>query len=231
VDHPTVGRVTKARTLEAQAGRRALTKARARFEPRLYKLVPAPNADPDVLQQLAATVRCERALGVGNQVWVQQECWELVARVAAPDDAPQRAAFLCATSPLPRARIVAATRESWLYEPDLLDLAAAVRRVHADETPATRTIQAAIRAALHGGAEVAANLEGDALRVIAQAIRGLEISQSLSPALQELGRDLNQHFDDLETRWRSSGAHGRDRPLGLAGTASRSSTRRCKRVT
>jgi len=168
------------------------------MQPCLYTLVPAPNADPGVPQRLPVTVRCERALGVGNQIWVQHECWELVARDAAPDDAPQRAAFLCATSPLPRARIVAAARESSLYEPDLLDLASAVRRVHADQTPATRTIQAAIRAALHGGAEVEANLEGDALRVLAQAIRGLEISQDLSPALQELGRSLNQHFDDLK---------------------------------
>ena len=168
------------------------------MQPCLYTLVPAPNADPSVLQRLPVTVRCERALGVGSQVWDQHECWELVATDAAPDDAPQRAAFLCATSPLPRARILAGARESWLYEPDLLDLAPAVRRVHADETPATRGIQAAIRAALHGGAEVDANLEGDALRVLAQAIRGLEISQGLSPALQELGRNLNQHFDDLK---------------------------------
>ena len=70
--------------------------------------------------------------------------------------------------------------------------------VHADETPATRTIQAAIRVALHGGADVEANLEGDALRVLAQAIRGLEISRGLSPALRELGGNLNQHFDDLK---------------------------------
>jgi hypothetical protein len=34
--------------------------------------------------------------------------------------------------------------------------------------------------------------------VLAQAIRGLEIDQGLSPALQELGRNLNQHFDDLK---------------------------------
>jgi hypothetical protein len=166
------------------------------MQPCLYTLVPAPNADPSVSQRLPVTVRCERALGVGSQIWVQHECWQLVAREAAPDDAPQHAAFLCATSP--RARILAGARESWLYEPDLLDLAPAVRRVHADETPATRTIQAAIRAALHGRAEVDANLEGDALRVLAQAIRGLEISQGLSPALQELGRNLNQHFDDLK---------------------------------
>jgi len=73
-----------------------------------------------------------------------------------------------------------------------------VRHVHADETPATRTIQAAIRAALDGGAQVEANLEGDALPVLAQAIRGLQISHSLSPALQELRRNLNQHFDDLK---------------------------------
>jgi hypothetical protein len=122
------------------------------MHPCLYTLAPAPNADPGVPQRLPVTVRCERALGVGIQIWVQHECWELVAR----DAAPERAAFLCATSPLPRARILAAARESWLYEPDLLDLAGAVRRVHADETPATRTIQAAIRAALHGGAEVEA---------------------------------------------------------------------------
>ena len=73
-----------------------------------------------------------------------------------------------------------------------------MRRVHADETPTTRTIQAAIRAALDGDTEVEANLEGDALRVLAQAIRGLEISHGLSPALRELGRKLNQHFDDLK---------------------------------
>jgi hypothetical protein len=93
---------------------------------------------------------------------------------------------------------MAGEHECWLYEPDLIDLARAVRIVHADESPATRTIQAAIRAALHGGSSVEANLEGDALRVIAQAIRGLEIDRGLSPALQELGANLNQHFDDLK---------------------------------
>ena len=191
-------RFDDAGTVEARAGRRSLTRTRAQAQASLYTLVPAPDADPSVPQQLAVTVRCERALDIGSQVWVQHECWELVATDAAPDDAPERAAFLCSTSPLPRARILAGARESWLYEPDLLDLAGAVRRVHADGTPATRTIQAAIRAALHGGAEVEANLEGDALRVLAQAIRGLEISQGLSPALQELGRNLSQHFDDLK---------------------------------
>jgi hypothetical protein len=144
------------------------------------------------------TVRSDRELSVGNQIWVQQECWELVERHAPLDDAPQRSAFLCATLPPPRARILAGPHESWLYEPDLLDLARAVRLLHADETPTTRTIQAAIRAALHGGADVEANLEGDALRILAQAIRGLEISRGLSPALQELGGKLNQHFDDLK---------------------------------
>ena len=166
--------------------------------PCLYTLAPAPDADPAVPQPPAVTVRCERVLGIGSQVWVQSECWELVAKDTASVETPERAAFLCATSPLPRARIVAGARESPLYEPDLLDLAPAVRHVHADETPATRTIQAGIRAALHGGAEVEANLEGDALRVLAQAIRGLEISQGLSPALAELARNLNQHFDDLK---------------------------------
>jgi hypothetical protein len=73
-----------------------------------------------------------------------------------------------------------------------------VVNVHADETPATRTIRAAIRAALHGAADVQANLEGDALRILAQAIRGLEVSGDLSSALRELGRNLNQHFDDLK---------------------------------
>ena len=97
-----------------------------------------------------------------------------------------------------RARILAGRHESSLYEPDLLDLADAVRHVHAEQTPATRTIQAAIRAALDGGADVEAKLEGDALRVLAQAIRGLEITQGLSPALQELAWTLNQHFDDLK---------------------------------
>jgi hypothetical protein len=199
VGHPAeVSRVSDAGTVEARAGRRSVTKARARVQPCLYTLVPAPNADPGVPQRLPVTVRCERALRVGSQVWVQHECWELVARDVAPDDAPQRAAFLCATSPLPRARILAAARETWLYEPDLLDLAGAVRRVHADGTPATRTIQGAIRAALHGGAEVEANLGGEALRVLAHAIRGLQISHSLSPALQELRQNLNQHFDDLK---------------------------------
>jgi hypothetical protein len=163
----------------------------------MYTLVPAPHVDPSVGQRLPVTVRCERELRIGSQVWVQHECWELMESHAAPHDAPQRSAFLCATSPPPRARILAGSRESSLYEPDLLDLAHAVRHVHADETPATRTIQAAIRAALHGGADVDADLHGDALHVLAQAIRRLEISQGLSPALQELGWNLNQHFDDL----------------------------------
>ena len=160
--------------------------------------MPAAGVDPSGRQRLPLTVRCERELRIGNQVWVQQECWELTERDAAPEDAPQLLAFLCATSPLPRARILAGRHESSLYEPDLLDLAHAVRQVHADETAATRTIQAAIRAALDGGADVEAKLQGDALRVLAQAIRGLEISHSLSPALQELAGNLKQHFDDLK---------------------------------
>jgi hypothetical protein len=114
------------------------------------------------------------------------------------DDAPQGSAFLCTTWPPPGARILAGPRECSLYEPDLLDLARAVVNVHAEETPATRTIRAAIRAALHGGADVEANLESDALRILVQAIRGLEISRGLSPALRELGGNLNQHFDDLK---------------------------------
>jgi hypothetical protein len=175
-----------------------VTKARAQIQPCLYTLVPEPQVDPTVVRRLPVTVRCDRELGVGNQIWVQQECWEVVASHAPLDDAPQRAAFLCATSASPRACILAGPYESWLYEPDLLDLVRAVRLVHADETPATRTIQAALRAALHGGADVEANLEGDALRVLAQAIRGFEISRGLSPALQDLGRNLNQHFDDLK---------------------------------
>jgi len=198
VDHAAnVDRVIPARTAEAGAGRRYLTKARAQMQPCLYTLVPAPNADPSVLQRLPVTVRCDRELSLGNQIWVQQECWEIAERHAPLDDIPQRTAFLCATSPLPRARILAGAHESWLYEPDLLDLARAVRLVHADETPTTRTIRAAIRAALRGGS-VEANLDGDALRILAQAIRGLEISRGLSPALHELGRKLNQHFDDLK---------------------------------
>lgn len=176
----------------------APARRRDQIQPCLYTLFPEPHVDPAVPQRLPVTVRSDRKLGAGNQVWVQQECWELVARHAPLDDAPERTAFLCATLPLPRARIVAGPHESWLYEPDLLDLARAVRLVHADETPATRTIQAALRAALHGGDDVEANLEGDALRVLAQAIRGLEISSGLSPALLELGRNLNQHFDDLK---------------------------------
>jgi hypothetical protein len=175
-----------------------VTKARTQIQPSLCTLVPEPHVDPTVVQRLPVTVRSDRELSVGNQVWVQQECWEVVAIHAPLDDAPQRAAFLCATSASPRARILAGPYESWLYEPDLLDLVRAVRLVHADETPATRTIQAALRAALHGSADVEANLEGDALRVLAQAIRGFEISRDLSPALQELGRNLNQHFDDLK---------------------------------
>ena len=165
---------------------------------RLYTLVPAPDADPSALQRPPVTMRCDRKLDVESQVWVQQECWELLARCAALDDAPQQAAFLCATSAPPRARVVVGRHETWLYEPDLIDLAGAVRGVHADDTPATRTIQAAIRVALHGGADVDASLQGDALRVLAQAIRGLEISRDLSPALRELAGNLTQHFDDLK---------------------------------
>jgi hypothetical protein len=143
-------------------------------------------------------MRCDRKLDVESQVWVQQECWELLERCAALDDAPQPAAFFCATSPPPRARVLVGHHETWLYEPDLIDLAGAVRSVHADHTPATRTIQAAIRVALHGGTDVDDNLQGDALRVLAQAIRGLEISRDLSPTLRELARNLTQHFDDLK---------------------------------
>jgi hypothetical protein len=143
-------------------------------------------------------MRCDRNLDVESQVWVQQECWELLERCAAVDEAPQRDAFLCGTSASPRARVVVGHHETWIYEPDLIDLAGAVRGVHADDTPATRTIQAAIRVALHGGVDVDANLQGDALRVLAQAIRGLEISRDLSPALRELARNLTQHFDDLK---------------------------------
>ena len=143
-------------------------------------------------------MRSDRELGIGSQIWAQQECWELVESHAPLEDTPERAAFLCTTSPHPRARIVAGEHESWLYEPDLLDLDRAVAAVHADETPATRTIRAAIRAALDGGSGVEANLEGDALRILAQAIRGIEISSGLSPALKQLGGNLNQHFDDLK---------------------------------
>ena len=168
------------------------------MKPCLYTLVPASPADPSIAQRPSVTVRSDRELGVGNQIWVQQECWELVESHAPLEDSPERSAFFCSTSAAPRARILAGQRESRLYEPDLLDLARAVLVVHADETPATRTIQAAIRVALHGGADVEANLEGDALRVLAQAIRGLEISRGVSPALRELGGNLNQHFDDLK---------------------------------
>jgi hypothetical protein len=192
-------RVTAARTAEVGTdGRAGLTRSRAQVQPCLYTLVPSPPADPGVLQRPPVTVRCEYEPTVGDQIWVQDECWELVERHAPLDETPQRTAFLCATSALPRARVLAGAYESWLYEPDLLDLASAVRRVHADETRAARTIRAAIRVALHGDTDVEVNLEGDALRLLAQAIRGLEISRDLSPALQELDRKLNLHFDDLK---------------------------------
>ena len=168
--------------------------------PCLYTLVPQPDVDPSVRPRLPVTVRCERELRIGSQIWLQQECWEITKRYAAPGDTPQRAAFLCTTKPPPRACILAGARETSLYEPDLLDLAYAVRHVHADETPATRTIQAAIRAALDGRADVHAELRGDTLRVLAQAIRGLALSRGLSPALQELGWNLSQHFDELKPR-------------------------------
>ena len=197
VDSAADVRQVAARTVEARDGGRSLTKTLAQPRPCLYTRVPAANVNPSDRQRLPLTVRCERELRIGSQIWVQQECWEIAERHPAPDDAPQRSAFLCATSPLPRARIHAGIHESSLYEPDLLDLAHAVRHVHGDETPTTRTIQAAIRAALDGGAELEAKLQGDALRVLAQAIRGLEISQGLSPALRELAWDLNKHFDDL----------------------------------
>jgi hypothetical protein len=199
VDHAAdVNQVATARTVEVRAGVRDLTMTRTQMQQGLYTLIPEPPANPGVLQRIPVTVRSDRELSVGNQIWVQQECWEIVDRHAPLDDAPQRSAFLCTTSPPPRACILAGPHESWLYEPDLLDLARAVLGVHADETPATRTIRAAIRAALHGDADVEANLEGDALRILAQAIRGLEISVGLSPALRELGGNLNQHFDDLK---------------------------------
>jgi hypothetical protein len=175
-----------------------LTKTSTQLRTRLYTLVPAPDADPSARQRPPVTVRCDRQLDVESQIWVQQECWQLLETCAALDDAPQRASFLCATSAPPRARVLVGHYETWLYEPDLIDLAGAVRGVHADDTPATRTIQAAIRVALHGGADVDANLEGDALRVLAQAIRGLEISRDLSPTLRDLARNLTQHFDDLK---------------------------------
>ena len=167
-------------------------KARTQIQQRLYTLVPAPPACVPV------TVRSDRELGVGSQLWVQRDCWEILDDHAPLEDAPERTAFLCTMSPQPRARIVAGASESWLYEPDLLELDRAVVAVHADETPATRTIRAAIRAALYGGTGVEANLEGDALRILAQAIRGLEISSGLSPALQQLAGNLNQHFDELK---------------------------------
>ena len=44
-----------------------------------------------------------------------------------------------------------------------------------------------------------ANLEGDALRILAAALRGLEINSGLSPALRDLGAKLNQHFDELKS--------------------------------
>jgi len=192
-------RVTAARTAAVRTdGRAGLTRSGARRQPCLYTLVPSPPADPNVVQRPPVTVRCERELNVGDQIWVQQECWELVETSAPLDESPGRSAFLCATSPPPRARVLAGTHESWLYEPDLIDLARAVRYLHVDETPSVRTIRAAIRSALHGDTAVEANLEGDALRLLAQAIRGLEISRDLSPALQELGRKLNLHFDDLK---------------------------------
>jgi hypothetical protein len=92
--------------------------------------------------------------------------------------------------------IVRLDEEERIY---LLDLARAVVNLHADETPTTRTIRAAIRAALHGGADVGANLEANALRILAQAIRGLELTGGLSPALAELAANLNQHFDELKS--------------------------------
>jgi hypothetical protein len=161
-------------------------------------MIPAPPAAPEVLQRPPVTVRSDRELTVGSQIWAQQECWELVERRDSLDDGPQRPAFLCAALAQPRACIVAGSHESCLYEPDLLDLDRAVVVVHADETPSTRTIRAAIRVALHGDSDVEANLEGDALRVLAQAIRGLEISSGLSPALMELSGNLSQHFEDLK---------------------------------
>jgi hypothetical protein len=192
-------RVTAARTAAVRSdGRPGLTRSRARRQPCLYTLVPSPPADPNVVQRPPVTVRCERELGVGDQIWVQQECWELVEARDPLDETPGRSAFLCATSPPPCARVLAGAHESWLYKPDLIDLARAVRQVHIDETRAARTIRAAIRSALHGDTAVEANLEDDALRLLAQAIRGLEISRDLSPALQELGRNLNLHFDDLK---------------------------------
>ena len=145
------------------------------------------------------TVRSDRELTVGSQIWAQQECWELV-EAQAPLEDTQHPAFLCAAVAQPRARIVTGSYESPLYEPDLLDLERAVVIVHVDETPSTRTLRAAIRVALHGGSDVEANLEGDALRVLAQAIRGLEISNGLSPALMELSGNLNQHFEDLKPK-------------------------------
>jgi hypothetical protein len=205
-------RVTAARTAEVRTeGRPGLTRSRAHRRPCLYTLVPSPPADPSVLQRPPVTVRCERELGVGDQIWVQQECWELVETRAPLDETPQRSAFLCATSPPPRARVLAGAHESWLYEPDLIDLARAVRQVHTDETRATRTVRAAIRGALRGDTAVEANLEGDALRLLAQAIRGLELSRDLSPALRELGRKLNLHFDALKRPLAegSSVSHGR----------------------
>jgi hypothetical protein len=182
----------------AKKAAHATVEAPGQTHQRLYSLIPVLPADPEAPQRLPVTVRSDRELSVGSQVWAQQECWELVERIDSLEDTQERPAFLCATLAQPRARIVAGSHESSLYEPDLLDLERAVMMVHADETPSTRMLRAAIRVALHGGTGVEANLEGDALRVLAQAIRGIEISNGLSPALMELSGNLNQHFEDLK---------------------------------
>ena len=175
------------------------SKPSAQTEQRLYTLVPPPPIDADDPQRLPLTVRSDRDLCIGSQIWAQQECWELVESHAPLEDSPERVAFLRDTSPSaarphPRRR----TRE----------LAVRTRPPRARQggrgcprgrDAGTRTIRAAIRAALDGGSGVQANLEGDALRILAQAIRGLEISSGLSPALRQLGGNLNHHFDDLRS--------------------------------
>src|SRR5436305_2084149 len=98
VDHVAgVNRVATARTIEARTGVRDLATTRPQMQHGLYTLVPEPPPDPGVLPRIPVTVRSDRELSVGNQIWVQQECWEIVDRHAPLDEAPQRSAFLCAT--------------------------------------------------------------------------------------------------------------------------------------
>ena len=161
-----VDRVILARTIEARDGTRLVTNARTQVQSCLYTLIPSAPADPSVVQRPPVTVRCDRELAVGNQIWVQDECWELVSRHAALEVTPQRSAF-----PLRDFALASRTHSSPAHT-----RAGCTNRRPARPSPSGRGSCTLIRrpqlapfrrrsaAALQGDTDVKANLEGDALR-------------------------------------------------------------------